>query len=311
MVWERPGVAERPVPRREVARGPAGRSSTVSAGGMALVLLAVPVVVLLSGEMVGRRWHGLRFDDPFVDRTAIAKVAEVVLTDVAKPALVVASLALVVWCLKRRSRRTAVIVGVTILVSNVTVQVVKHSPVDPGGALARLGPLSGHAALAGALCCGALLVVPLGRLFAAAAAVCTLLAAICLGVMAMGWHDPEEVLAPVLICLGWAMVAWPQLPRDRPSVNGSESPRAALRYPAAALVVLGAVLMAIGMVAGSSPGYPADLVDAGMDSAAVFVVGGSILTVGALVGMRAAWSQPAAPAAPARTGPNSPVTPKP
>lgn len=283
MVWQRLGVVDRSESSGDTGR-PTTRERLVTALGLLLVALAVPGALAVSGTAAGRRWSALRVDDPMAERTGPARFVEVLLTDVAKPALVVASAVLVLWCVGRRSRQTAMALGLTVLASNVTVQVVKHSPVDPGGLLAQLGPLSGHATLVAAFCLGCLLVAPPGHVVATALSSCALTVVVCIGVMAMGWHDPSELVAPLMICLGWALVAWPRVARR---YAHRRPPGCGFGYPAAALMVGGAVLASFGLAASSWPTTVGKVVDPGVESASVFIVGAVLLTVGALLAARA------------------------
>lgn len=124
---------------------------------------------------------------------------------VAIPALIVVSAAAgyAVW---RRDRRAAVLFGLVLLASNLVVQGVKHGPLP---AADQLNPLSGHAGLAAGLACAWTLTASIDgtRWRPASMAGAVLVAAgTASAVLLTGWHTLPQVLAPIGIAGGCALV---------------------------------------------------------------------------------------------------------
>lgn len=274
-----------------VPRPGRGRQWPVVVLGVVTLLVGVVGTAWVSKSPLGRQWGEIRLED-HPGRSSELTLFETLLGDVGKPLLVLASLGLVLWCY-RQSRRRAVLVAALVFAGNVTVQAVKHSPLDPGGALGTLNPLSGHAALVGALCLAWLLVVPSRRLVFASLASLLAIGGVCLAVMMVRWHDPLEVVCPVLVCLGWALVVAPWL---RPV--GTAGATRVSRWPALALGLAGVVLSALSLLGGalstlsalsalsaSSMDVPREPAP-GMDSAAVLVVGVCLVAVAGVLSVR-------------------------
>jgi hypothetical protein len=106
------------------------------------------------------------------------------------------------------------VLGGFILTSNVLLQAVKH----PGFAnppWSSIDPVSGHVGVLGAIALAALLVTTSRRQGAVAAAAVAVIAVTALGVMLAGWHTLPQVLCPLILISGAALVASSLLDRSR------------------------------------------------------------------------------------------------
>jgi hypothetical protein len=117
----------------------------------------------------------------------------------------------------RTCRRAAFVLALTVVLANLTVQAIKHSPVVPPRQLALIDPMSGHVAIVAAIALGWLVVAP-----ARAKAVSSLCAVvgitgISFGVVLAGWHTLPQVVCPLVISTGWAVAAGMFLPPEESS----------------------------------------------------------------------------------------------
>ena len=98
--------------------------------------------------------------------------------------------------------------------ANLTVQFVKIAPLGIEESSTALNPLSGHVGVAAGVCLGWLVVAPTPWRRRSAAAAAMILVAVSTGVMAAGWHSPFQVLCPLLMATGWAVVGAALLSRE-------------------------------------------------------------------------------------------------
>jgi hypothetical protein len=173
-------------------------------GGLALVAGAAPLSSWLGTTSVGAVW-GAVVDATMGGRPGGWRLVRGGLAYLAIPALAVL-LGLLLWVAFRRSPRAAVVLAAVTLLANVSVQTVKHTPFGFGERWVSLNPLSGHAAVVAAIGLGWLVVAPIRHTAHAAAAALALVGSVGTGVVLAGWHTPYQVLCPLLICAGWAIV---------------------------------------------------------------------------------------------------------
>jgi hypothetical protein len=122
------------------------------------------------------------------------------------PELLVVLAGLLVLVHRHRGSRAAWVLGAVALASNLTVQFVKLAPLGIEQNPTALDPLSGHVGVAAGVCLGWLVVAP--PLWRARSAVATaaVLVAVTSGVLLAGWHSPFQLLCPLLMATGWAVV---------------------------------------------------------------------------------------------------------
>jgi hypothetical protein len=118
------------------------------------------------------------------------------------------------------------------LLSNLTVQFVKLVPLGIEESSTSLNPLSGHVGVAAGVCLGWLVVAPAPWRRRSAAGAAGVLVAVSTGVMTAGWHSPFQVLCPLLMATGWAIVGSAVL--SRPSGVRGSGPSSDLRHGVAA-----------------------------------------------------------------------------
>jgi len=225
----------------------------VCVGSVAGVLALWSVFVdSLTGQQVeAAAVRGARFG-----QTALWRVAEHVLSVVSVTAIAGVLLVAVVIAVVRRRWELAVQVALVAGGANLTTQVLKYVFLprpDLGvevGSHANTLP-SGHTTAAASIAVVLLLVVParvrpvaalVGALYTAATGVSTLIGQ---------WHRPSDVVAGVLVVLGWTAATcaitalWPA----RLSEDALDGPPPTPRSQTAALVVLGLVVVVAGLVA--------------------------------------------------------------
>ena len=163
----------------------------------------MPVVTLVANSPTARRWGELTAvsaDDIRPERWEALAVAG----QLAKPVLI--GVALVLFAVTLRvSRRRAGAFALVVVMTNLTVQGAKHVPLVDHAVLGALNPLSGHVGLAAGVGLGWLLVAPRCR-GVTAVAVTALLAGVGSGVVVAGWHTVPQVVCPLLVGIGWALV---------------------------------------------------------------------------------------------------------
>jgi hypothetical protein len=202
-------------------RMPRWTTAAVGAAGVALVAVAAPLSYVLASTTIGRDWTQV-VDDTMSDRTGVWRLLRGGFAYLTIPALLL-GLAVLLVVTYRRSPRAAWVLAGTSLAGNVTVQLIKHPP--PGiVAWLPLDPLSGHVGVAASICLGWLVVAPVARRLRFAVVAALVIAAVAWGMLLAGWHSPFQILCPLLICAGWALVGRAVLlirpVEGRPSVVG-------------------------------------------------------------------------------------------
>jgi hypothetical protein len=199
----------------------------------------------LAKTPVGRHWGDV-VDATMSDRSGMWRLMRGGLAYLVVPALF-GLLILMLWARYRRSPRSAVMLGGVALLANLSTQVVKHPPFSLGDAWALLNPLSGHVGVAGGVLLGWLVVTPArnrGRWVLTAFGV---IASVGSGVVLAGWHTPFQVVCPLLICTGWAIVGSALMPHpDRPL-----GPSVPILVTAAVVGLIGSLSVAIVVSSGA------------------------------------------------------------
>lgn len=216
-----------------------------------LALWSVFVDSLTGQQVEGAAVRGARFG-----QTELWRVAEHVLSVVSVAAIAGVLLVAVVIAVARRRWELAVQVALVAGGANLTTQVLKYVLLprpDLGvevGSHANTLP-SGHTTAAASIAVVLLLVVParvrpaaalVGALYTAATGVSTLIGQ---------WHRPSDVVAGVLVVLGWTAATcaitalWPA----RLSEDALDGPPPTPRSQSVALVLLGLVVAVAGLVA--------------------------------------------------------------
>lgn len=176
--------------------------------GVAIVTVATPLSAWLAGTAQGSTWAQL-LDDTMSDRPGVWRLLRGGLAFVAIPALLVVLAAMLFYLYRCRALRSLAVLGAVALLGNVTAQFVKHVPLGLGQAWSTLNPLSGHVAVAASIGLGWLIVVPARQRSVSTIVVLPTIAGVSAGVIVAGWHTPFQVLCPLLISTGWAMVLAP------------------------------------------------------------------------------------------------------
>jgi hypothetical protein len=133
------------------------------------------------------------------------------------PAAIVVAV-LLVWHRARRSRHDGAVLGAFILLCNVLVQAVKHPGFD--SPWSSIDPVSGHVGVLGAVALGAVLVTTSRRRGAVAAAAVSVISVAAIGVILAGWHTLPQVLCPLILVSGAALVASSLLDRSNEASFG-------------------------------------------------------------------------------------------
>jgi hypothetical protein len=202
----------------------------MAAAGLVVVAVAAPLAGWMTYTPTGTRWSKV-IDDTQTDVTGLWRVLQLGYAYLLIPALFVMFAVLLV-SVYRRSRRRAWVFGAVALLSNLTVQFVKLVPLGIEESSTSLNPLSGHVGVAAGVCLGWLVVAPAPWRRRSAAGAAGVLVAVSTGVMTAGWHSPFQVLCPLLMATGWAIVGSAVL--SRPSGVRGSGPSSDLRHGVAA-----------------------------------------------------------------------------
>jgi len=222
---------------------------------------------------------------------------------------VVLNLVKVVWVLasavliavrSRESKLRGLRVALVMLLANASVQILKHWPGQPPAFLTGLEPLSGHAALVGAVALTWLVTARnIERLCAASVALASITLT-CLAAIVLGLHSPIQVACPLVVCLGWALALLIIQPAP---TRGPEARQHALGG-GVAVVGVALVLLSLVMPAWWPATLSVPVFDVRLLLVAVFVSGSALFVVGvAVAGATAAMvsnSDPPADRPPAR-----------
>jgi hypothetical protein len=178
---------------------------TRAVGGLGLVVAAAPLSQWLADTTDGARW-AQRLHDLVSDQSGVWRLMRGGLAYVAIPALLVLLALMALACYRRSVRRAALLV-ITVVIANLSVQLVKHAPFGFADDVSRLNPLSGHVGVAASACLTWMVVAPPGRRRGTAPASGLIIGGVAFGVIMAGWHTPWQVLCSLMLCTGWAVVS--------------------------------------------------------------------------------------------------------
>lgn len=191
--------------------------------GVGCMVLAVGVGSVLTLRQVDQGWLAFALPLAMLRRGHIVALGADLTLNAVKAILLFASAALVV-VRARESPARGLQVTLVLLLANFSVQVLKHWPDGPPPILMGVEPLSGHAALVGAVTLSWLVTRRGHDTFRAACVVSAAVIATCLVAVVPGRHSPIQVACPLVICLGWVL-ALPLVQPGRPR-TGERSPYA-------------------------------------------------------------------------------------
>lgn len=264
------------------------RPGTLVTVGLVIVGAALPLSQLIATLPAARRWGvltAIAAETLRPDRwEAVAAMGQLV-----KPFLLVAGLVLFVVEL-RSSRRSAGVVALVVIMTNLTVQGVKHLPFVDEVVLGTLNPLSGHMGLATSVGL-AWVAVARRRRGVVSSAVTIMLAGVGVGVVYAGWHTVPQVVCPLLAGTGWALVATGLLMKREQAAVGRRS----LTWLGGLGIVCGVGLLvaaSLGVSAGLT-GLPDETLAWALRLAVAAVVGSSMTAVSAVVLAASAPRRPA------------------
>lgn len=259
----------------------------LGAVGAVLVVVAVPLGHLLTTTPVVRRGELLAHSRAEYLEGSLQTAVHGGLAVLAVPALLLLFACMVV-ATAQVSVRSAAVLMVTTLAANLCVQACKYPPLSQTALILPLDPLSGHAGVVGGVCLGWLLVAPAGLRLVSAVSSAAAIAGIGMGVVLAGWHTMSQVVTPLAICTGWALLGAAVL---RPG-RTSDDPGRRHRGWAAGLAVIGLVsIVTVSMLLPTLPaGDGNDLADA-MALSGLAVLGAALVCVAAVLAV-AAGSQP-------------------
>jgi len=166
---------------------------------------------LFVASPTGRLLDAAAYDGAAYGRTRLWQVAEPVLEVISVPFIGGVLVATMLLALLRRRALLALQVAVLMGGANLTVQVLKYWVLDRpdlglGDTLRNSLP-SGHTAAAASVSAALVLVVPARLRPAAALLGAGYTTATGISTLVGGWHRPSDVVAAVLVVLGWAGVA--------------------------------------------------------------------------------------------------------
>ena len=152
--------------------------------------------------------------------------------------------------LGRGSRRAASVLLATVVLANVTVQAIKHTPVVPARQVALIDALSGHVGVVAGIALGWLVVAPIKTKAVSAIGAVATITAMSFGVVLAGWHTLPQVICPLMICTGWAVAAGMLAPGKGSSGSAAS---VQLRRGGAISCLLGALGFAVTVVLTHAP----------------------------------------------------------
>jgi hypothetical protein len=264
-------IREAAAARSLLPKGLLALGIVVGAVPAALLLLSTPAGGPLTYEMA----------DALSDRSGPWQVLRDLLSRAAMPALFLILIVMLV-AIWRARRRAALVLAVTVVLANVTVQAIKHSPVVPSRQLALIDPMSGHVGIVAAIALCWLVVAP--RKATAVSALCAVVAitGISFGVVLAGWHTLPQVVCPLLIATGWAVAAGMVVPAE----ESRWATATWLRRGGAVACVLGAVgFTAVLLVAHPPPTPSEGLVPSLLTVTGVLIPLAGLAAVGAVLAL--------------------------
>jgi hypothetical protein len=214
-------------------------------------------------------------------------VGAVLVLDVVKLAWVGASAAAVLVRL-REDRLRGLHVALVILLGNATVQLLKHWPHAPPVFLDGLEPLSGHAALVGAVTLAWVVTAPRDKRQCAGYVALASIILTCLAAVVLGLHSPLQVACPLVICLGWSLAlvvihpAHHRGPKEGPHQMGE----------GLALVGVVLVLLSLGLPTILPTTFGSSIFGVSVVLVASFVMGSALVVVGVAVARRGLQAGP-------------------
>jgi hypothetical protein len=182
-----------------------GAPLTRAVGGLGLVVAAAPLSEWLADTTDGARW-AQRLFDLVSDQSGVWRLMRGGLAYLAIPALLVLLALMALACYRRSVGRAALLV-ITVVIANLSVQLVKHAPFGLADEVSRLNPLSGHVGVAASACLTWIVVAPPGRRRGTALASGLIIGGVAFGVVMAAWHTPWQVLCSLMLCTGWAVVS--------------------------------------------------------------------------------------------------------
>ena len=269
------------------------------AAGCALLVLAVDHVFVLTvrGQLV----DSAAFEGAQIGRRRIIEPVRLVLDVVSAGALAAAGLVAGAVALLRRRLALALVAVATIVGSNVTTQLLKHTVLQrPDLGIATLGMTgntlpSGHTTVAMSVGAAALLVAPVRLRGVAAVLAAAYGAATGVATLSAGYHRPSDAIAAALVVGAWAaglgalvVVAHPPTGADDREPDEREAghghPVIGTLLGGAAVTLLGVGAVATYLTAGALPG---ELDRAGLllayGGGAALIAGTAVAVVAALV----------------------------
>jgi hypothetical protein len=168
------------------------------------MVIAAPLGAWMASVLPWEVWARV-VDDTMSDRPGVWRLMRGALAYLAIPGFFIVLVLMLIACFRRSVRAACVLAGVALL-SNVSVQLVKHGPLWLGGSWSSVNPLSGHVGVAAGVCFAWLVVAPSELRRRSALASLIAIAGVSAGVVLAGWHTLFQVFCPMLICAGCALV---------------------------------------------------------------------------------------------------------
>ncbi len=246
---------------------------------LALVLGAVPAAVLLLSTTAGGPLTYV-VADALSARGGPWQVLRDLLSRAAMPTLflILVLMLIAVW---RVHRRTALVLALAVVLANVTVQAIKHSPVVSPQRLALIDPMSGHVGIVAAIALCWLVVAPRKTKALSALLAVVAITAISFGVVLAGWHTLPQVICPLLIATGWAVATGLVVPTED---GGRWATTTRLRRDGAVACLVGTVgFTAIILFAHPPPMQSEGLVPSLLTVTGVLLLLASVAAVGAVL----------------------------
>jgi hypothetical protein len=216
-----------------------------------------------------------------------------VLLDVLKVLLLVASAVLVV-VRSRRSLARGVVVALTMLLANASVQGLKYWSGWSADFETGFEPLSGHAGLVGAVALTWVVTAPSRSRTRVAGVAAASIVVTALAAVTTGQHSPVQVVCPLVICLGWAL-ALLVLQHDAASTSSARAGSDRVLMGIARRVAVGGLVLVL--LSSAAPAAWDEALDPSGDVlhlllAMAFVVGGALVVVGAAAACASSRSMP-------------------
>ena len=246
---------------------------------LGFVVGAVPAAVLLLSTRAG---GPLTYDlaDALSARTGLWQAMRDLLSRAAMPTFFLI-LILMLVALWRTRRRAALVLALMVLLANLTVQAIKHSPGVSPQQSPLIDPMSGHVGVLAAIALGWLVIAPRRAKGISALSAVAAITGVSFGVILAGWHTLPQVVCPLLIAAGWAVAAGMAFSVEESTPSATTT---WLRRSGAVACLLGTVgFVALILVAHPSPTGSEGLVPSLLPITGVLVLLASAATVGAML----------------------------